>query len=458
MAEVKITIIGAGSAIFSLRLIGDLCRTKDLHGSVVSLMDIDANRLDAVFNLANRYTKLLGTNLRFEKTTELDRAIEGANFVINTALVGGHSEQSRMRAIGEKHGYYRGIDTQEFNMVSDYFTLTNTGQFNYFLKIAETIERLAPNAYLLLASNPVFEGTNLIYRNSGVKIIGFCHGHHDVNTIFKALNIREEDVDWQVAGFNHNIWLTQFIYRGGDGYKLFDKWMETESANWKPETPFDLQLSPAVLDMYRFYGRLPIGDAARNSSWKYNYSDEIKKKWYGEPWGGADSTEGWAWYQNKLSNSTKKTEEMAKDENYDLLAEFPPEERSGEQHVPFIDALVNNNGTRLVLNIPNRDENGDKLIAQFPENVIVEVPVWVDSNGIKPERLEPKIPDRIVDMYLAPRWMRMEWALKAYLSKDIEIVKEFLFRDVRTKSEQQVEAVVREIADSNRAFRERYGL
>lgn len=48
MPAVKIGIIGAGSAVFSLRLVSDLCKTPGLSGSTVTLMDIDEERLDAV--------------------------------------------------------------------------------------------------------------------------------------------------------------------------------------------------------------------------------------------------------------------------------------------------------------------------------------------------------------------------------------------------------------------------
>ena len=43
-----IAIIGAGSAVFSLGLIRDLCLTERLHGSTVRLMDIDEARLRAI--------------------------------------------------------------------------------------------------------------------------------------------------------------------------------------------------------------------------------------------------------------------------------------------------------------------------------------------------------------------------------------------------------------------------
>ena len=105
-------------------------------------MDIDKERLDAVHALAVRYSKAVGADLKFEKTMDLDASIEGSSFVVNTALVNGHSYLEKTREIGERNGYYRGIDTQEFNMVSDYHTLTNTGQLNFFLDVARKVEKL----------------------------------------------------------------------------------------------------------------------------------------------------------------------------------------------------------------------------------------------------------------------------------------------------------------------------
>lgn len=166
MAPVKISIIGAGSAVFSMRLVNDLCKTKGLTGSLVSLMDIDQTRLDGVHDLATRYVKELGADLRFEKTTELEESLRDADFVINTAMVGGHNYLERARQVGEKHGYYRGIDTQEFNMVSDYYTLSNFNQLKFFVDVARKMEVFCPNAWLLQTANPVFEGTNLIKRCS----------------------------------------------------------------------------------------------------------------------------------------------------------------------------------------------------------------------------------------------------------------------------------------------------
>ncbi|HNS68142.1 MAG TPA: alpha-glucosidase/alpha-galactosidase, partial [Mesotoga infera] len=91
MSRVKISIIGAGSAVFSLRLVSDLCKTRGLHGSEVTLMDIDENRLKAVQILATKFASEMKTELTFKSTTDLQEAIKGSDFVINTALVGGHA-------------------------------------------------------------------------------------------------------------------------------------------------------------------------------------------------------------------------------------------------------------------------------------------------------------------------------------------------------------------------------
>ena len=442
MSGIKLSIIGAGSAIFSLRLVGDFCKTKCLSGSSVSLMDIDEKRLNSVHNLAKRYAALLGANLKFEKTTDMKRSIEDADFVINTALIGGHGQLDASRKVGEKYGYARGIDSQEFNMVSDYHTLSNYNQLKYFLNVTHSMEEICPNAWLLQSANPVFEGTTLISRYSKIKVVGICHGHYGVEIVAKSLGLDMKKVDWQVAGFNHNIWLTRFLYKEKDAYQLIDQWIEEESRKWKPKDPFDDQLSPVAIDMYKFYRRMPIGDSIRNGSWKYHYNLKTKKKWYGEPWGGADSDLGWSWYQeNYMKALTDRSFKLASDKSVNLLQEFPTDVKSGEQHIQFIDALVNGNQERFVLNIPNKGP----VIPGIPEDVVVEVPVMVDRKGIHPEEINPPIPKRIMNMYLAPRMLRMEWALEAFISGDKRILQEILLRDPRTKSFKQAEAVIEEI-------------
>ena len=70
MSPTRISIVGAGSAVFSLQLMRDLCLTPGLAGSHVVLMDIDPERVEAVTVLSRRLADEMGANLRFESTLD----------------------------------------------------------------------------------------------------------------------------------------------------------------------------------------------------------------------------------------------------------------------------------------------------------------------------------------------------------------------------------------------------
>ena len=82
----KITIIGAGSAIFSVNLVKDICLTRNLCDSTICFMDIDRERLDTIYELCRRYAAEVGISLNLLKTTDRKEALRDADFVINTAL------------------------------------------------------------------------------------------------------------------------------------------------------------------------------------------------------------------------------------------------------------------------------------------------------------------------------------------------------------------------------------
>jgi alpha-galactosidase/6-phospho-beta-glucosidase family protein len=113
---------------------------------------------------------------------------------------------------------------------------------------------------------------------------------------------------------------------------------------------------------------------------------------------------------------------------------------SGELHVPFINAISNNKKVRLFLNVENQG-----TLKDFPDDLVMELPVWVDREGIHREKVEPDLTDRIKKFYLWPRILRMEWNLEAFFSKDKRVLEDILIRDPRTRSYEQVVAVIDEI-------------
>ena len=84
---VQVTVIGAGSIVFSLGLVKDMCLTKGLAGSKVYFMDINAERLEVIYNLAKRYAEDLGADLQFDRTLDRMESLREADFVISTATI-----------------------------------------------------------------------------------------------------------------------------------------------------------------------------------------------------------------------------------------------------------------------------------------------------------------------------------------------------------------------------------
>ena len=97
--SIKISIIGAGSGVFSLGLVKDLCLSDNLRESEVCFMDLNPERLDIVHGLAVRYAQELGTGMRFQKTQNREVALQDADFVINTASAKTHQAQRREREL-----------------------------------------------------------------------------------------------------------------------------------------------------------------------------------------------------------------------------------------------------------------------------------------------------------------------------------------------------------------------
>ena len=444
MADVKVAFIGAGSAVFAMDMVRDLCLTPGLGGSSVVLMDIDRERLDAVHSMATRYAVKVGSKIRFGKTTKRNEALEGSDFVIDTVLVGGHYEQEAVRAVGEKHGYYRGVEAVEFNMVSDYYTtFGGYHQLKFFADLVQDMEDLCPRAWLIDVANPECEAGTLMTRKSKIKVVGYCHGYKEYRDICTTLGIDAGKADFQVAGFNHNIWLTHLAYNGRDCYPLIDEWIRRSAERyWRSHVSrdvFDTQMSRAAVDMYGMYGLFPVGDTVRSGSWKYHYDLKTKKYWYGK-FGGPDSEVGWKRYLKELEVNTETVMGLAHASPSSLIKELPPR-MSDEDVVQFIDSVVNDRGARFVLDVRN-----DGLIQGLSDDVAVEVPVKVDRKGVHKEKIG-KIPRKLVDMALVPRQVRLEMAMEAFIHGDKGVLLEILFRDPRTRSDRQANEVVDEILD-----------
>lgn len=437
---VKICVIGAGSMAWSANLIRDICLVKGLRDSTISLMDVDKKRLDVIHDLARRYADEVKADQRFEKTMDRREALNGADFVFNTVLAGGHKNYEIQRRVAEKNGYYRGVDSVDHNMVSDYYTVGGYNQLKLFMDIARDMEDICPESWLLQSANPLFEGCTLLTRETKLKVIGLCHGHFGYIKTANTIGLSVKHVKVQSVGFNHCIWMTSFLHKGENAYPLLEKWIEAKSKaywkNWNPEYT-DVEMSPAAIDMYKRFRLFPVGDTTRSGGWKYHTDLETKKRWYG-PLGGFDSEIGWARYLKDLRKERDKMLKVYNNPSVPLRNVFPPL-MSGEQHIPIVDAIVNDRKRMFQVNIPN---NG--VINGIPNDVIVEVPAVLSGRGVRRIHVG-RLPKLLMLHVMIPRMLRMEWALEAFLEGGKDLLLEWLLNDPRTKSVKQAESVIKDV-------------
>ena len=400
----KVTIIGAGSVVFSLGLVKDLCLTEGLKGSEVCFMDINEERLDVIYRLGMRYAEDLGADLKFERTLDREESLQDADFVINTATIT-HNEyfMKRRRELTAKHGYFYGRTG-----MPEYHNL------QMMLDVVKDMEKICPDAWVLQAGNPVFAGTTLMTRETNIKVCGLCHGHYGFRTIASTIGLDPGRITWQATGLNHNIWLTHFYHDGEDAYPLLDAWIQNESqAYWdarQEKGDIPAQMSVSAIHQYRMYGLMPVGDTPRRGGWWYHTDLETRKRWYGGS-GGGDTPEG----RDRILEGKDKRFQQMKEAAYD--AKIRPvdlfgDKKTSEQHVPIIDGLINNNEGQFQVNIPN---NG--AFPGIPDHVAVEVPAIVNIKGIQPIRVEP-LPRKVMLECIYPDWLSMERTLEALKSGD----------------------------------------
>ncbi len=351
MADVKISIIGAGSATFSLALVKDLCLTANLEGSTVSFMDVNEERLDAVHLLCERYADEMKIGLRVEKTTDRKESLKDADFVINTALVVGRQGYREGWSIGFKHGYRFG---GSYHIMHDEGFWINFYQLRLFDSIVNDILDICPDAWYIKLANPVLAGTTYLRRKyRKLKMVGLCHGFRSVYHIASVLGLDTRHVSFQIPGVNHFVWLTDFRYKREDAYPLLDEWINKEAWRyWEKSDPSD-DLGPKAVDLYRRFGVFPIGDTCTPGGgswpWWYHTDHETEKRWKEDP------KRWWRWVLHPSpKDEVADLMKVAQDQSTKVTSAFPPR-RSGEIIVPLVESIACGIPRTFQVNIMNTE-------------------------------------------------------------------------------------------------------
>jgi len=212
----KIVMLGGGSGYFET-VIAELGLAKELAGCSAVLYDIDKTRMSLVRRASQRILDKLKADIRLTSTTDLARALDGADYAISS--IGVHGPNVRWHHMDCEVARKFGIIHTTGDTVGPAGISQGLRIIPIYLKIATEMTKRCPAAILLNHSNPMNPICRSIIKATGIHTIGYCHNVAGAIHYFaEVLDVPAEELETTVAGPNHMNWLLTIRHKGRDVY------------------------------------------------------------------------------------------------------------------------------------------------------------------------------------------------------------------------------------------------
>ena len=379
---IKLTIIGAGSAVFTKNIVTDLLHIQEFKNMEIALVDIDENRLKLSHNLLSVISEKLNANIKIKSFTNRKEALKSSDFVQSTIQVGGYKPSTVIDfEIPSEYGLKQTVaDTLGIGGI-----MRGLRTIPVLLDIAKDVMEICPNAIWLQYVNPMC--ANMIAINNSfpdIKTLGLCHSvQGTAEMLAKDLNENIEDISYLCAGINHMAFYQKFVKKstGEDLYPRLKIIAEkiinddlissrTKKNAFESDKKLHEKVRYEILRCFGFFVTESSEHFAEYVPWfiKKNRKDLIDK--YKIPID--EYIDRCELYEKKWKTLNNDFSSFLKQEN----------KRSNEYASYIMDAISNNNSTTVYGNVMN-----DNLINNLPDNCCVEVPCLVDNKGFHPQEI-----------------------------------------------------------------------
>ncbi|HYA08721.1 MAG TPA: 6-phospho-beta-glucosidase, partial [Gaiellaceae bacterium] len=199
--------VGGGST-YTPELVSGLTRL-DVEDFV--LQDVDPERREVVGGMARRMLERQGYRGRLEVTGDLDRAVDGADFVLVQIRVGGQEARFRDETIPLACGCIG----QETTGAGGFAKAMRT--VPVVLEIAERVRELAaPRAWIVDFTNPVGIVTRALL-DAGHRAVGLCNVAISLQRLAaRLLGVEPARILVGQVGLNHLTWVRTVLLDGRD--------------------------------------------------------------------------------------------------------------------------------------------------------------------------------------------------------------------------------------------------
>ena len=452
---IKVAMIGAGSIGFTRRLVRDILGVAELADTTFAFTDISKRNLDMVAQLCRRDIEGNGLAAKIVATTDRRAAIQDADYIISTIRQGGLEAFATDIDIPLKYG----VDQCVGDTLCAGGIMYAQRTIPALLEFCRDIRQVAkPGALFLNYSNPMAMNTWACNKYGGVPTIGLCHGvqgaHWQItdcierwakregiipadygtlgtreNPAGKFGKLHRQEVNVVASGINHQTWFVKVRWRSIDF--ISDCGKTVRIAGKRVRVPTLLELFEAhpeysrtekvridVLRRFGYYSTESNGHLSEYVPWYRKRPHEIRRwidlgSWINGETGGylRVCTEGRNWFKTDFPN---------------WLKQAPPkitQELRSEEHGSYIiEALETGRTYRGHFNVVNRGH-----IPNLPDGCIIEIPGYVDRNGINMPVVGP-LPMACAATCAASVRVQ-EMAMEAAVHGDVTLLKQAMLHD-----------------------------
>ena len=389
--SVKVAVVGAGST-YTPELVSGLGRERDaIDVRELVLHDVDAERLEVVGGLAQRMLDRQGYAGGLDQTGDLDRALDGADYVLIQIRVGGQQARLRDETVPLACGCIGQETTGAGGLAKAYRTVP------VVLSIAESVrERAAEGAWIVDFTNPVGIVTRALV-DAGHRAVGLCNVAIGFQRSFAdMLGVEPEQLVVDQVGLNHLTWVRAVHLRGEN---VLPRLLEDHGEELADEVELPRRLLDELGAVPSYYLR-------------YFYAhDRVLAEQLGERPRAA-----------RVMEIERELLELYRDPE---LAEKPAllGQRGGafysEAAVGLVRSLATGDG-----NVHEVDVRNEATLAGLSDDDVIEVPARVTRDRIEPLPQEPLAPELLGLVQHVAAYERL--AAAAAAEQDLELARKAL--------------------------------
>ncbi len=365
-ATARVCIVGGGSYNWGPTLLRDLAAMEDMTGTVV-IHDSDPVAADDLCRLGRRIMEATGASFAVEVNPDLLSALTGTDFVVVTITTGGLAAMRHDLEIPRRYGIVQTVG----DTVGPGGLARGLRNIPVLVEIAQTMERVCPDAWLINLTNPMSTLVRAVTKTTRIKTVGLCHELFGARRILgQFFDAGGDDLETEVAGINHLIWIVQATANGRDALPVLSEQLAGGGELPLPPPASGTRASfhdgwRVKLALFEIYGALPAaGDRHLAEFFPFFLAEDATRAAY------------------KLLPTTIEQrieiQRQAREQVHAWLdGDAPlPLERSQEEVADIIAAVAHGRSRKAIVNLPNQGQ-----IDNLPRGAVVETMGMVGPVG-----------------------------------------------------------------------------